>query len=85
MGGAGLASPLGCVWFVQPVQALVVAPSALQWEALGWLAGGFGVFAGIGMLARLNNKAASVPFVSRLVFHVCHSKMCCTVGDSALI
>eukprot|EP00891_Asterochloris_glomerata_P003677 jgi/Astpho2/3677/Aster-04868 len=36
-----------------------------KWEALGWLAGGFGVFAGIGMLARLNNKAASVPFAPR--------------------
>ena len=42
------------------------------------------MFAGIGMLARLNNKAASVPFVSCLVFPVCHVQMCRTLGASAL-
>lgn len=35
-----------------------------QYEALGWLCGGLSFFAGLGMLAVLNDKASKVPFVS---------------------
>lgn len=43
-----------------------------QYEALGWLCGGLGFFATLGLLAVFNDKASKVPFVSlnRLVLSV---------------
>lgn len=40
----------------------------MQYEALGWLMGGMGLFAGIAGLAAWNDKASRIPFVSRLFF-----------------
>ena len=42
-----------------------------QYEALGWLCGGLGFFATLGLLAVVNDKASKVPFVSDLYFNHC--------------
>ena len=43
---------------------MVTESLALQWEAVGMLAAGFGVFGLVAGAAKWNNKASSVPFVS---------------------
>jgi hypothetical protein len=38
----------------------------VQYEALAWVMGGMGLFAGIAGLAAWSDKASRIPFVSRL-------------------
>ncbi|XP_008796813.2 NADH dehydrogenase [ubiquinone] 1 beta subcomplex subunit 8, mitochondrial-like isoform X1 [Phoenix dactylifera] len=40
-----------------------LAPTIGKYEALGWLCGGLGIFATIGLLAVWNDKASKVPYV----------------------
>ena len=44
----------------------------LQWEALGYLMGGFAVFGLIGLAAVYNDKPSKKPFVS----HSCQHTLC---------
>ncbi|KAF3592338.1 hypothetical protein DY000_02024843 [Brassica cretica] len=41
-----------------------IADTVGKYEALGWLCGGLGFFATLGLLAVVNDKASKVPFVS---------------------
>ncbi|KAL5981065.1 hypothetical protein ACLOJK_028985 [Asimina triloba] len=41
-----------------------LAPTIGKYEALGWLCGGLGFFATLGLLAVWNDKASKIPFVS---------------------
>ncbi|CAF2142783.1 unnamed protein product [Brassica napus] len=43
-----------------------IADTVGKYEALGWLCGGLSFFAGLGMLAVLNDKASKVPFTPRV-------------------
>uniref|UniRef100_A0A7I4C3Z5 NADH dehydrogenase [ubiquinone] 1 beta subcomplex subunit 8, mitochondrial n=1 Tax=Physcomitrium patens TaxID=3218 RepID=A0A7I4C3Z5_PHYPA len=45
-----------------------VAPMVGKYEALAWLLGGMGLFAGIGGLAAWNDKASRIPWVNTLNF-----------------
>ncbi|CAF1736481.1 BnaC09g20300D [Brassica napus] len=48
-----------------------IADTVGKYEALGWLCGGLGFFATLGLLAVVNDKASKVPFVSDLYFNHC--------------
>ncbi|KAG7028381.1 NADH dehydrogenase [ubiquinone] 1 beta subcomplex subunit 8, mitochondrial [Cucurbita argyrosperma subsp. argyrosperma] len=43
-----------------------IADTVGKYEALGWLCGGLGFFASLGLLAVWNDKASRIPFVSLL-------------------
>ncbi|CAH8388722.1 unnamed protein product [Eruca vesicaria subsp. sativa] len=43
-----------------------IADTVGKYEALGWLCGGLGFFASLGLLAVLNDKASKVPFTPRV-------------------
>ncbi|XP_008796817.2 NADH dehydrogenase [ubiquinone] 1 beta subcomplex subunit 8, mitochondrial-like isoform X2 [Phoenix dactylifera] len=43
-----------------------LAPTIGKYEALGWLCGGLGIFATIGLLAVWNDKASKVPYTPKV-------------------
>ena len=44
--------------------------ACFQYEALGWLCGGLGFFATLGLMATFNDKASKIPFVSHMILIV---------------
>lgn len=53
------------LYYIELIQVTV----DFQYEALGWLCGGLGFFATLGLMATLNDKASKIPFVSHLILY----------------
>uniref|UniRef100_UPI001CB90B5A NADH dehydrogenase [ubiquinone] 1 beta subcomplex subunit 8, mitochondrial n=1 Tax=Erigeron canadensis TaxID=72917 RepID=UPI001CB90B5A len=43
-----------------------IADTVGKYEALGWLCGGLGFFATLGLMATLNDKASKIPFTPKV-------------------
>ena len=62
---------------------MTTAPCVMQYEALGYLAGGFAFFGLLGVLAAYNDKASKKPWVSTAAVVSCVHLPCMQLAMAA--